>query len=123
MRFCYHVNLPLAGQSTAEQNGARRTTADGRAGVAFLPDGPLAIRFSPDAMQYVLKFPKELLEAHAAKLAGCPVGEAIRFDLSFDLTTAPVQALIAPPVSCTPNSPGRAGWRISRPRVRRRKQP
>jgi AraC-binding-like domain len=95
MRFCYHVNLPLAGQSTAEQNGARRATADGRAGVAFLPDGPLAIRFSPDATQYVLKFPKDLLEAHAAKLAGCPVGEAIRFDLTFDLTTAPVQALIA----------------------------
>lgn len=95
MRFCYHVNVPLAGQSTAEQNGEHRTTTDGRAGVAFMPNGPLAIRFSPDATQYVLKFPKDLLEAHAAKLAGCPVGEAIRFDLSFDLRTAPVQALIA----------------------------
>ncbi|HEX4258488.1 MAG TPA: AraC family transcriptional regulator [Streptosporangiaceae bacterium] len=95
MRLCYHVNLPVTGQTVAAQNGDRRTSVAGETGVAFLPDGPLAIRWSPDALQYVIKFPKELLEAHAAKLAGCPVGETLRFDLTFDLTSPAAQALIA----------------------------
>jgi AraC-like DNA-binding protein len=95
MRLCYHVNLPVTGRTVVAQNGDRRTSAAGETGVAFLPDGPLAIRWSPDAVQYVIKFPKELLEAQAAKLAGCPVGEIIRFDLTFDLTSPAGQALIA----------------------------
>jgi AraC-like DNA-binding protein len=95
MRFCYHVNLPIAGQSAVEQNGARRVAMAGVAGAAFMPDGPLALDWGPETIQYTLKFPKELLEAHAAKLAGYPPGGPIRFDLSFDLSSAPGQALVA----------------------------
>jgi AraC-like DNA-binding protein len=95
MRFCYHVNIPVAGQSVVEQNGVRRMVAAGQAGVAFMPDSPLVVRWSPDARQYVIKFPKELLETHAAKLSGCPVGESVRFDLTFDLASGPGQALTA----------------------------
>lgn len=94
MRRCYHVNLPLSGQSVAEQNGIRRTSLAGQAGVAFLPDGPLAVRWSHDAEQYAIKFPKELLDGHAARLAGRPVDAGIRFDLTFDLTTGPARAVV-----------------------------
>jgi len=94
MRLCYHVNLPVCGRTEVEQHGVRGVT-DGYAGVAFLPDGPLKIRWSPDARQYVIKLPKEVLEAHAAKLAGRPVGEVINFDLTFDVSSAPGQALVA----------------------------
>jgi AraC-like DNA-binding protein len=95
MRFCYQINLPLSGESTIEQHGVRRTITAGEEGVAFLPDAPLVARWSRDALQYVIKFPKKLLEAHAAKLAGRPTDLGIRFDLTFDLRTGPAQALIA----------------------------
>jgi AraC-like DNA-binding protein len=95
MRFCYQVNLPLSGKSTVQQHGVRRTITAGERGVAFRPDAPLVTRWSRDAMQYVIKFPKKLLETHAARLAGLPADSGIRFDLTFDLKTGPAQALIA----------------------------
>ena len=95
MRFCYQVNLPLTGESTVEQHGVRQTIIAGEAGAAFRPDAPLMTRWSCDAIQYVIKFPKKLLETHAARLAGLPTDSGIRFDLTFDLRTGPAQALIA----------------------------
>ncbi|GAA2862006.1 AraC family transcriptional regulator [Pseudonocardia halophobica] len=95
MRTCYHVNLATVGESQVSQHGRRETAGVGRAGVAFLPDGPLEVRWSPDAVQYALKFPKELLESHAAKLAGTPPGEPIRFDLTFDLSSPTGRSLVA----------------------------
>jgi AraC-like DNA-binding protein len=95
MRECYHVNLPLSGSGAAEQDGARQETAAGRAGAAFGPDSALRVRWSPDALQYVIRFPRDLLEAHAAKLAGLRTGEPVRFDLAFDLSDGPGQALLA----------------------------
>ncbi|MEU3528729.1 AraC family transcriptional regulator [Streptomyces sp. NPDC038707] len=95
MRLCYHVNLPLSGGSAAEQNGTRGESAAGRTGTAFVPDAPLRVRWSPDARQYVLRFPRELLEGHAAKLAGLRSPEEVRFDLVFDLSGGTGQALVA----------------------------
>lgn len=95
MRHCYHVNLPMSGSSLAEQNGVRGVSSADRAGVAFVPDAPLRVRWSPDALQYVMRFPRELLEAHAAKMAGLRSPEGIRFDLTFDLTGGAGQALVA----------------------------
>ncbi|MEU7812801.1 AraC family transcriptional regulator [Pseudonocardia sp. NPDC049154] len=95
MRTCYHVNLATSGESRVSQHGRRETTGVGEAGVAFLPDGPLEVQWSPDAVQYALKFPKELLESHAAKLAGTPQGEPIHFDLTFDISSPGGRALVA----------------------------
>ena len=95
MRLNYHVNLPLSGISTVEQNGVTRTSVAGQSGIALLPNGPLSIRWSPDGVQYAIKLPKELLEAHAAKLAGRPAANGIRFALDFDLSSGAGQALIA----------------------------
>src|SRR5919107_3186860 len=94
MGSCYHVNLPLSGGSTVIQNGLRREARAGEAGVAFLPSGPVALTWSPDQEQYVIRVRKEQLEAHAARLTGNP-SEPIDFDLTFDLTSGPAQALIA----------------------------
>lgn len=95
MRRCYHVNIPLSGSSSARQNDARGDSAPGRAGVAFVPDASLRVHWSPDARQYVMRFPRELLEAHAAKLAGLRAPEPIRFALTFDLAGGAGQALVA----------------------------
>lgn len=95
MRLCYHVNLPVTGRSTVEQNGVRRDFAAGEAGVVFVPQAPVMVRWSADSWQYHVKLPKDLLEAHAAKLTGHPVGEEIRFDLSFPLASSSGQALVA----------------------------
>ena len=95
MRRCYHVNLPIAGCTDVRQAGRSGTTVAGRHGVAFGPDAPLRIRFSPDATQYVVKLPKDLLEAHAAKLLGRPLGPSLDLALTFDTTTGPGQALVA----------------------------
>ncbi|HEX2316975.1 MAG TPA: AraC family transcriptional regulator, partial [Thermomonospora sp.] len=95
MGLCYHVNLPVTGESTVEQNGVRRTIAKGRAGVAFAPHAPFMVHLSADSWQYHVKLPKDLLEAHAARLTGLPVDEGVGFDVTFDLTSGPGQALVA----------------------------
>lgn len=94
MASCYHVNLPLSGHSTVFQNGLRRESRAGEAGVALLPTAPLALTWSQDEEQYVIQLRKEQLEAHAAKLTGRPA-EPIGFDLTFDLTTGAAQSLLA----------------------------
>jgi AraC-like DNA-binding protein len=94
MRTCYHVNLPLTGESLVCQGGRREVSRAGEAGVALLPGGPLSLTWSPDQEQYVVQFRKEQLEAHAAKLTGRGV-EPIDFDLTFDLKAGAAQALLA----------------------------
>ncbi len=95
MRSCYHVNLPLAGLSTVVQNGVRKDSRAGEAGVAFLPTAPLSINWKPNSDQYVIKLRKEQLEAHAAKLIGQRTTEGIQFDLTFGLQSGAAQALVA----------------------------
>ncbi|MGW4828946.1 AraC family transcriptional regulator [Amycolatopsis japonica] len=95
MRLCYHVNLPVTGYSTVEQNGVGRRFAAGEAGVAFVPEAPVMVQWSADSWQYHVKLPKDLLEAHAAKLIGRPVDEEIAFDLTFPLESSSAQALLA----------------------------
>lgn len=94
MRQCYHINIPITGEATAEQGGDRRTFSGGEAGVAFGPCAPLMVRMSADSWQYHVKLPKALLDSHAAKLVGPPLGEDIQFDLAFNLGTEMSQALI-----------------------------
>lgn len=94
MRSMYHVNLPLSGHSSVRQGSRRGESHAGDAGVAFLPTRPLGLSWSADQEQYVLKFRTEELETHAAKLTGRG-SEAIEFDLTFDLTSGPAQALMA----------------------------
>ena len=95
MRLNYHVNLPISGISTVRQRGQSRTSVASRNGIALVPNDPLSIRWSPDGVQYAIKLPKELLEAHAAKLAGHPAGDGIQLALDFDLTSGAGQALVA----------------------------
>jgi AraC-like DNA-binding protein len=77
------------------QAGVRATSLAGESGVVFGPDEPLSVRWSPDATQYVVKLPKELLEAHASRLAGRPFDDGLGLALAFDLTGGPGKALLA----------------------------
>ncbi|MHC1562513.1 AraC family transcriptional regulator [Actinomycetospora sp. C-140] len=95
MQRCYHVNLPIAGTCDVRQDGAEGAVRAGTTGNVFGPDAPLTIRFAPDATQYVVKLPKEMLEAHAAKLVGRPLDGSIRFALTFDVRGGPGQALLS----------------------------
>lgn len=95
MQLCYHVNLPIAGCCDVSQGGVSGTTTAGLTGNAFGPDAPLTIRFAPDATQYVVKLPRDLLETHAAKLVGRPCTEPIDFALTFDTTSGAGRALVA----------------------------
>jgi AraC-like DNA-binding protein len=95
MHLNYHVNLPLSGKSTAYQKGAVGRSVAGQSGIALLPSHPLDIRWSSDMVQYSIKVPKELLETHAAKLAGSHADGEICFALDFDLSDGAGQALFA----------------------------
>ena len=95
MRECYHINLSLTGSSGVVQEGRARSVAEGMTGAVFLPDSPVTIHWTPEAVVYAIKVPREALETHAARLVGQAVDETIRFDLAFDLTSAPGQALFA----------------------------
>jgi AraC-like DNA-binding protein len=94
MQSCYHVNLPLSGQSVVEQAGVRKVSRWGETGAALRPTAPLTLTWSPDQEQYVVRLHKEQFEAHAAKLAGRPV-EPIDFDLTFDSSSPAALALLA----------------------------
>ncbi|WP_052207460.1 AraC family transcriptional regulator [Sinomonas humi] len=86
MEDWYHINVPMTGESRAEQNGRRGALTAGRAAIMFRPGEPLKVTMSARSWQYHVKIPKRLLEARAAKMAGLPTGEPIDFDLTFDLT-------------------------------------
>lgn len=94
MHSYYVVSLPLIGESTARQRGRLGEARAGRAGVTLLPTDPLLLRWSADAEQYVIKLRREQLESHASRMVGREVG-LIEFDLSFDLSSAATQALVA----------------------------
>jgi AraC-like DNA-binding protein len=95
MQLCYHVNLPVTGESVVAQNGVRSTIAGGQAGSVFGPRYPVMVAWSAGSWQYHIKIPTELLEAHAAKLTGVPVQDGIRFDVDFDLRGGLGSALLA----------------------------
>jgi AraC-like DNA-binding protein len=89
MRDCYHVNLLVSGKCAVAQNGVTSTFSAERgvSGVVFGPDAPVHIDWSEDCSQYHLKLPREVFEAHAARLAGRPDPAPIDFDLTFSLGT------------------------------------
>ncbi len=95
MLSCYHVNLTLYGETMVCQDGGRAQTSARRSGVAVSPTDPFTVRWSPSAVQYAVKFPRQPLENQLAKHIRRDVDKPIRFDLGFDLTTAAGGSLLA----------------------------
>jgi len=87
LRHCYHVNLTLTGTTTATRRGGRdRVVTSGlRNGVVLLPFEDTTVRWTPEATQYVMKFPRGPLEEHLGGLLGRPVSGSIAFDVTMDL--------------------------------------
>ncbi|MFF0488568.1 AraC family transcriptional regulator [Nocardia sp. NPDC004068] len=95
MQTCYHVNLSVAGQSTVAQHGTRRSFGAGEAGVAFVHDAPVSIRWSADAEHYHINLRREPFERHAARLLGRRESQPVRFDLTFPMAAPAGRALLA----------------------------
>ena len=95
MKSAYQIDIPIAGTSTLAQRNTRRTAVGGAAGLVMHPGAALSLQWDAHTTQYAMKFPREPLEAHAAKLVGLPSPEVIEFDLSFDLTTDAGRALVS----------------------------
>jgi AraC-like DNA-binding protein len=86
MLDCYHLNLTLSGATQVGQAGRQAATSAGRRGVLFDPRTPFTVRWSPEAVQYAIKLPRQQLEEHLAGLLGRPVAGPISFSLAVDLT-------------------------------------
>ncbi|MGW4425987.1 AraC family transcriptional regulator [Streptosporangium sp. NPDC004631] len=85
---CYHVNLTLNGHSAVDRgHGEHATTVARRSGTVLLPDRSATVRWSADARQFALKFPRQSLERHLSLLLNEDVKHPIPFDVSLDLTT------------------------------------
>ncbi len=95
MQSCYHVNLVTTGQSTVQQHGERRSFGAGQAGVAFVHDAPLSIRWSADAAHFHINLRREPFEHHAARLLGRRDTQPVRFDLTFRIDSPAGDALMA----------------------------
>ncbi|MFD5177834.1 AraC family transcriptional regulator [Nocardia sp. NPDC058379] len=95
MQSCYHVNLVVTGNSTVQQHGERRSFGAGQAGVAFVHDAPLSIRWSADAEHFHINLRRDPLERHAAHLLGRRDPEPVRFDLTFPTDSPAGLALVA----------------------------
>jgi AraC-like DNA-binding protein len=87
LQHCYHVNLTLTGTTTATRRGGRdRVVTSGlRNGVVLLPSEDSTVSWTPEATQYVMKFPRGPLEEHLGGLVGRPVTKTIDFDVAIDL--------------------------------------
>lgn len=95
MQSWYHVNLPVRGQSTVAQRGHSVDLEGCSGGVMMAPEAPLKIGWSADAVQYAIRFPRDVLEAHAAKLSGSRTNETIHFDLGFTTASPAGRALLS----------------------------
>lgn len=95
MQTCYHLNLSVAGRSTVAQHGTRRAFGAGEAGVAFMHDAPVSIRWSADAAHFHINLRRVPFERHAARLLGRRDTEPVLFDLTFPLDTPAGRALLA----------------------------
>lgn len=94
MLDCYHVNLTLSGKTMVSQTGVEAHTEGRRSGVIFGPDAPFTVRWSPEAIQFALKIPRQSIEMHVSRLVNAPVERPIAFDLGFDLSGERGQALL-----------------------------
>lgn len=91
----YHLNLTLHGNTMVHQSGRKGTTSALRSGVVFGPRDDFTVRWSPEATQYAVKFPRAVIEDHLAALINHPVGGVLDFALVFDLSGPPGQALLS----------------------------
>ncbi|MQA16808.1 MAG: helix-turn-helix domain-containing protein [Pseudonocardiaceae bacterium] len=97
LRHCYHVNLTLSGTTRATRRGGREevVTAGMRNGVVLLPSEDSTVSWTPEATQYVMKFPRGPLEEHLGGLLGRPVVDTINFDVTMDLRDGPGAQLLS----------------------------
>lgn len=95
MGDCYHLNMPLTGESTVEHGNRRETFSAGQRGVVFGPDSPIRISWSADSRQYHLNLPRAAVEAEATKFLGRRITEDLKFDLTFDRSGDQGQSLLS----------------------------
>lgn len=97
LRHCYHVNLTLTGTTAAARRGGRDQvqTSGLQNGVVLLPSEDSTVSWTPEATQYVMKFPRGPLEEHLGGLLGRPVTRTIDFDITMDLTQGPGARLMS----------------------------
>lgn len=97
LEHCYHVNLTLSGRTevTRRRGRERAVTEGGRSGAVLLPTEDSTVRWTPEATQFAMKFPREPLEDHLGGLLGHPIHDALDFDVSMDLTAGPGAALMS----------------------------
>lgn len=91
----YHLNLTVTGESAVTQTGRTVLARGGSGAVMMSPTAPLRISWSADAVQYAIRFPRDVLEAHVAKLTASRAIEPIRFDLGFTTTSPTGRSLLA----------------------------
>ena len=92
---CYHLALPVCGAATIGQGDELVGIEAGAYAAMLSADRPLAVHWSPDAVQYIVKISRESLEFQLARLTGRPVARPIRFGLRFALTSPAAQALLS----------------------------
>ncbi|MDI9894534.1 AraC family transcriptional regulator [Rhodococcus sp. IEGM 1381] len=91
----YHINLTLRGASTVSQAGRSGHSQALRTGVAFGPMHDFTVRWSPEAIQYAIKLPRQILDEHLAALLNHPIDGVIDFELIFDLASTPGQNFLS----------------------------
>ena len=92
----YHVNLTVAGGTTASRSdGERASTMARTSGIVLLPDKTNTVRWSPDAEQLILKIPRKSLETHLAEHLNRPVHDVLDFEYGIDLTSPAGSTLLA----------------------------
>ncbi|MCD2196886.1 AraC family transcriptional regulator [Actinomycetospora endophytica] len=97
LEHCYHVNLTLNGRTEVTRRAGREraVTEAGRSGAVLLPTEDSTVTWSPEAVQFAMKFPRGPLEEHLGGLIGRPVTDPLDFDISMDLSDGPGAALMA----------------------------
>ena len=95
MLACSQMTQPLSGKTMGRQHGDQAMVYGQRGGIMFSPTDPLTVRWSPETVQFAVKFQRRSLADHLSDLINRPVERPVQFDLAVDLTTAVGQALLA----------------------------
>lgn len=86
LESCYHVNIPLSGESLIDnRKGTKLKATSMKEGAILLPEEKYNVIWKDDTRQYAFKFPQDKLENHLSSLIFEPVDSRINFDTIFVL--------------------------------------
>ncbi|AHH19787.1 transcriptional regulator, AraC family [Nocardia nova SH22a] len=84
----YHVDIPVRGSLATSCGSQQLVATPGRAAIYTPGEHTYLSSWGADTTQVSMKIHRSTLERELGKILGRPLGDRVRFDIDFDLTTS-----------------------------------